>query len=207
MYANRFLTQSRKGAEKRRGLSFLLCATLRLCVSALIFSPTAFGQSITATKAYVDRKYSEATNAVASIVTNEVAGGWICEMKERGHLYEYRDPPYFFPEDEVWALWLWTDGGADKEDFYCRAPEDATELNFTPWLTLRRTSCNALGLAMAKDLEKLPDHETVTNIARDVSNSFWDERNEVLWRLEFRDGEPMFVPVTNENVKATGGVL
>ena len=77
MYANRFLTQSRKGAEKRRGLSFLLCATLRLCVSALIFSaPTAFGQSITATKAYVDRKYAEATNAVPSIVTNVVPSGW-----------------------------------------------------------------------------------------------------------------------------------
>jgi hypothetical protein len=58
-----------------------------------------------------------------------------------------------------------------------------------------------------KDLEKLPTHETVSNVARAVSNSFWDERNEVLWRLEFRDGEPMFVPVTNENVKATGGVL
>ena len=265
------------------------------------------------------------TNDVCAIVTNVVASGWICEMKEWGHLYEYRDPPDFYPEDEVWSLWLWTDGGADKIDFYCVAPEDATELNFTPWLTLRRTSCNALGLAMAKDvekkfaeatnaipsivtnevagftpwefrfssdavaeaakgwnleleyldgfwyfrgvgelpmyhswegkrtrgspndevvfvdwfirnqwdsywvsvtatrrplasrnalglamakdLEKLPDHETVTNVARDVSNSFWDEKNEVLWRMEFRDGEPMFVPVTNENVKATGGVL
>jgi hypothetical protein len=60
---------------------------------------------------------------------------------------------------------------------------------------------------MAKDLEKRPDHETVTNVARAISNSFWDEKNEVLWRLDFRDGEPMFVPVTNENVKATGGVL
>ena len=71
----------------------------------------------------------------------------------------------------------------------------------------RRESRNALGLAMAKDLEKLPDHKTVTNVARAVSNSFWDDKNEVLWRMEFRDGEPMFVPVTNENVKATGGVL
>ena len=69
------------------------------------------------------------------------------------------------------------------------------------------TTRNALGLAKAKDLEKLPTHEMVTNVARAVSNSFWDEKNEVLWRMEFRDGEPMFVPVTNENVKATGGVL
>ena len=53
----------------------------------------------------------------------------------------------------------------------------------------------------------LPTHETVTNVARDVSNSFWDEEHQVLWRMEFRGGEPIFVPVTNENVKATGGVL
>lgn len=53
----------------------------------------------------------------------------------------------------------------------------------------------------------LPTHETVTNIVRNVSNSFWDEENQVLWRVEFRGGEPMFVPVTNENVKASGGVL
>lgn len=71
----------------------------------------------------------------------------------------------------------------------------------------KRITRNALGLAMAKDLEKLPTHETVTNVARAVSNSFWDEKNEVLWRMEFRGGEPMFVPVTNENVKASGGVL
>ena len=58
---------------------------------------------------------------------------------------------------------------------------------------------------VAEVIEAVP--AIVTNIARDVSNSFWDEKNEVLWRLEFRDGEPMFVPVTNENVKATGGVL
>jgi hypothetical protein len=76
-------------------------------------------------------------------------------------------------------------------------------------LTARRQwmSGNALGLAMVKDLEKLPTHETVTNVARSVVNSVWDEKNSVLWRLDFRDGEPMFVPVTNENVKATGGVL
>lgn len=61
--------------------------------------------------------------------------------------------------------------------------------------------------ASAEQVKRLPTHETVTNVARAVGNSFWDEKNEVLWRMEFRDGEPMFVPVTNENVKATGGVL
>lgn len=55
--------------------------------------------------------------------------------------------------------------------------------------------------------ETLAYMSDVTNIVRDVSNTFWDEENQVLWRMEFRGGEPMFVPVTNENVKASGGVL
>lgn len=138
------------------------------------------------------------TNDVCAIVTNEVASGWICEIKELGHLYEYRDPPGFWPEDEVWSLWLWTDGGTDKVDFYCRAPEDATELNFTPWLTLRRTGGNALGLAMAKDLEKLPTHETVTNVARSVVNSVWDASLGVVWEARMHNGHLYYIAVTNK---------
>ena len=225
MYVNRFLTQSRKGAEKRRGLSFLLCATLRLCVSALIFSaPTAFGQSITATKAYVDRKYTEATNAVAIIVTAEDVAwelsadadvdlsGW---KVEKSYIYNISAGI----KRDMWALVVPDLFSAVKKQFAYELEELVTEVTefrrvadgFEPVRTFTvratRTDCNALGLARMKDIEKLPDHETVSNVARAVSNSFWDEKNEVLWRLEFRDGEPMFVPVTNENVKVSGGVL
>lgn len=75
------------------------------------------------------------------------------------------------------------------------------------WSDLYASGYKFEGYASTEQLKRLPTHETVTNVARAVSNSFWDEKNEVLWRMEFRDGEPMFVPVTNENVKATGGVL
>jgi hypothetical protein len=75
------------------------------------------------------------------------------------------------------------------------------------WKDLYAAGYKFEGYASTEQVKRLPTHETVTNVARAVSNSFWDEKNEVLWRLEFRDGEPMFVPVTNENVKATGGVL
>lgn len=89
--------------------------------------------------------------------------------------------------------------------FSFEGKEDATDLSYTD-------QYGTVTFARTKTVEMenrfgLPTHETVTNVARAVSNSFWDEKNEVLWRLEFRDGEPMFVPVTNENVKATGGVL
>jgi hypothetical protein len=43
---------------------------VRVLGLAFLVACSAFGQSITATKAYVDRRYSEVTNAVASIVTN-----------------------------------------------------------------------------------------------------------------------------------------
>ena len=85
------------------------------------------------------------------------------------------------------------------------AEEDATDLEYTDQygtVTLKREkyieSRNRFGFVT---------REEITNTTRKVSNSFWDEKNQVLWRLEFRDGEPMFVPITNENVKATGGVL
>lgn len=131
------------------------------------------------------------TDAVCAIVTNEVASGWICEIKELDHLYEYRDPPGFWPEDEVWYLWLWTDGGTNKEDFYCRAPEDATELNFTPWLTLRRTSGNALGLATMKDLEGKADASITNDIGQLKTEST------LVYRLF--SGSNIVMEVTNYN--------
>ena len=192
----------------------------------------ACGQSITATKAYVDRRYTEATNAVASIVTNEVASGWTITADnpdisldgwyvELGYVMQMpamiRHPRWYikcdywtylktnaFPED---ATVLETEAERAIDSNENGVFDEGEEIITFKVRAERRESRNALGLAMAEDLEKLPDHETVTNVARAVSNSFWDEKNEVLWRMEFRDGEPMFVPVTNENVKATGGVL
>lgn len=180
---------------------------------ALLVAGVAFGQSITATKAYVDRRYTEATNAVASIVTNETTVGWRWELH----------PDFVSATDPVFEAWYLPDGsfgGASWSAVFTMrdgyqmpgdvpAGESDGGRDVVPFYqgTAYRIKGNALGLAMVKDLEKLPTREMVTNVARAVSNSFWDERNEVLWRLEFRDGEPMFVPITNENVKATGGVL
>lgn len=72
MCANRFLTQSRRGAEKRRALVFPLCGTLRLCASALMLSTlAAFGQGKVAYQPYVDSKVqavqSTANNAAAQV--------------------------------------------------------------------------------------------------------------------------------------------
>ena len=153
------------------------------------------------------------TNDVCAIVTNEVEGcwgEWRCSPAEvNGRKVEIcrsiTDPV----DNDAWELRL---GGRLAAAW--KGELDATYLRWEDgeWDGGVLLECtrewipggNALGLAMAKDTVSA---EAVTNVARDVSNSFWDEKNSVLWRLEFRDGEPMFVPVTNENVKATGGVL
>lgn len=150
------------------------------------------------------------TNDVCAIVTNEVDVGFT----DWEFIQKFEDVPVrgchleFYPGGPVWMLdvtyTLWGEEHSTADYVYNKG-EDATELNFDYIIARRRRNMkNELGLAMAKDVVSA---EAVTNIARDVSNSFWDEKNSVLWRLDFRDGEPMFVPVTNENVKATGGVL
>ena len=224
MYANRFLTQGRKGAEKRRGLSFLLCATLRLCVSALIFSaPTAFGQSITATKAYVDRKYAEATNAVPSIVTNVVPSGWTITADnpdisldgwyvELGYVMQLpamiRHPRWYIRCDS-WTH-LKTNAFLEDDTVLESEAERAIDSNKNGFFdegeeiitfnvrAERRESRNALGLAMAKDLEKLPTHETVTNVARSVVNSVWDASLGVAWEARMHNGHLYYIAVTNK---------
>jgi hypothetical protein len=57
---------------------------------------------------------------------------------------------------------------------------------------------NALGLAMAKDLEKLPTHETVTNVARSVVNSVWDASLGVAWQARMHNGHLYYIAVTNK---------
>ncbi len=208
-------------------------------------SSAAFGQSITATKAYVDRRFTEATNAVVSIVTNEVEGGfspwtatvdipendWLDESEKenfRNYTAKWRISwsPQTPDEDDLDMYWSFYPLGnlEGKDDKWFIPPpdvegldENATNILFIiaaerepPWRNVcarttraRQKPGNVLGLAMAKDVVSA---EAVTNIARDVSNSFWDEKNSVLWRLDFRDGEPMFLPITNENVKAGGAM-
>jgi hypothetical protein len=189
-----------------------LCASLRLCVSALIFSaPTAFGQSITATKAYVDRRYTDATNAVAFIVTNEVAGGYT-EWRVFRNGVDVSDvvakKPTWSDEFDGWDLVgvcvpgdlsLIGFDGSDRDEIRLSWDDmDANGYDVAYVATRERLKRNALGLAMAKDLEKLPDHETVTNVARFVVNSVWDASLGVAWEARMHNGHLYYIAVTNK---------
>lgn len=151
------------------------------------------------------------TNDVCAIVTNTVPGGWSewewsdgKTHKDPEYLADAEEPKWMMDLDEAWAYGIGelVDGGADSTRLVFGEYDNTGFLLVATRRWIK--GANALGLAMAKDVVSA---EAATNVARAVSNSFWDDKNEVLWRLEFRDGEPMFVPVTNENVKATGGVL
>jgi hypothetical protein len=61
---------------------------------------------------------------------------------------------------------------------------------------------NTLGLAMAKDLEKLTTHEAVTNIVRDNIGSVWDAQLGVAWQARMHNGHLYYIAVTNQ---PTGG--
>ena len=156
------------------------------------------------------------SNTVVEIVTNEIMVGWtewevrqtagyagiVCSGVYATDGLSPDEPVHWMIDCKEWSELH----GLQEQKYHVPGTGAETNLTFTYGLTAtrRRVTQNALGLAKAKDTVSA---EAVTNIARDVSNSFWDEKNSVLWRLDFRDGEPMFVPVTNENVKATGGVL
>ena len=81
---------------------------------------------------------------------------------------------------------------------------DAGGTSFTVTLTRSHVAKNALGLAMAKDLEKMSDHETVTNVVRKVVNAagryVWDKDLEVCYRLNAAGGFLDLVAVTNVDV-------
>jgi hypothetical protein len=164
--------------------------------AAAIASAGAFGQSVTATKAYVDRKYAEATNAVASIVTNTVEGAWEWQWVAPGRWRVDSDLVYVGDGD--WIVDLWD----VVEDRDVRAfgvgQADSTTVHFRDFGIATKKSVNALGLAMAKDLEKLPDHETVTNVARAVVNSVWDASLGVAWEARMHNGHLYYIAVTNK---------
>jgi hypothetical protein len=182
----------------------------------LIFSaPTAFGQSITATKAYVDRKYAEATNAVPSIVTNEIRlvssnavneAGWVYTWGE-WEIVEARLLSDGKPFEGVTIVpylegWMPSVGGMTFDTV--QGTKDSTDITWYEagayvinaqrrrvWECRR----NALGLAMAKDV---PTAETITNVARSVVNSVWDAALGVAWEARMHNGHLYYIAVTNK---------
>ena len=143
MYANRFLTQSRKGAERRRAFIFSLCGTLRLCVSALMFPVlAAFGQGRVAYESYVDGKVqsvqSTANNAAAQVrALNGVVTGddfalvvtnydSVTRMPSLSARYKLQDGSGRY--GEIWnelTRWEWFFGTWWPSNAYTKAQADA----------------------------------------------------------------------------------
>lgn len=182
-------------------------------------------------EALVDARISGATNAVAetvaSIVTNEVAGGWTITADnpdisldgwyvELGYVMQMpamiRHPRWYIKCDGLTDLktnaFLEDDTVLESEaerliDSNKNGVfDEGEEIIAFNVRAERKESRNALGLAMAKDLEKLPTHEAVTNIVRDNIGSVWDAQLGVAWQARMHNGHLYYIAVTNQ---PTGG--
>ena len=156
------------------------------------------------------------TNDVCNIVTNEVHsfGDWVEEWDPPyyGTVYSFSGP--YYEGGETWSGFYHPKKGMGVDmSFTAAGGEFATRLvfvgdaggtSFTVTLTRSHVAKNALGLAMAKDLEKMSDHETVTNVVRKVVNAagryVWDKDLEVCYRLNAAGGFLDLGAVTNVDV-------
>lgn len=154
------------------------------------------------------------TNDVCAIVTNEVAGGW--EVTTNGVPAPGATITYAFWDDVgvpmagvefhlegklVCELTSGEAGMITNQNSWSYTIYVVDDDEFEHLLGVRmvaeREFRNALGLAMAEDLEKLPTHETVTNVARSVVNSVWDAALGVAWEARMHNGHLYYIAVTN----------
>ena len=202
-----FLLCSFEGDEDATDLSYTdSYGTITFARTKTVVTENRFGL---ATLDDMDSVRGGITNDVCAIVTNEVTG-WRWELH----------PDFVSATDPVFEVWYLPDGsfgGASWNAVFTMrdgyqmpgnvpAGESDGGRDVVPFEqgTAYRIKGNALGLAMAKDLEKLPTHETVTNIVRKVVNTagryVWDKDLEVCYRLNAAGGFLDLVAVTNVDV-------
>ena len=164
----------------------------------------------------VEKKFAEATNAIPSIVTNEVAviGDWVVTTNGayapgwRIDIMELpgADTPVFdvsLLDHEGSPIVILDTIGTPDPTATCYSGRIMEDVGGYGYLGIaytaerKRITRNALGLARIKDIEKLPTHETVTNVARSVVNSVWDASLGVAWEARMHNGHLYYIAVTN----------
>ena len=166
----------------------------------------------------VEKKFAEATNAVASIVTNVVPGytewSFSCEVPEIQAALNANPPGVsrMSNGDEIFYLYKvpvvegyqhgnpesWDYDSWDNPTWMSCGSVYYNDDGFIAVVATRKSiTRNALGLARIKDIEKLPTHETVTNVARSVVNSVWDASLGVAWEARMHNGHLYYIAVTN----------
>lgn len=195
-----------------------ICKVLRtggLALAAILSFPAWGGITVHGTRK--DRIYNDGfvvtnvtadlkvltTNDVCNIVTNEVDEGFT-EWKFSGEMGDKVVQMTPFWLDDVW--WIeasFSESGGttlqalETEENTLKLTVSSSWAGVYGVFTRERIAKNALGLAMVKDLEKLPTHETVTNVARSVVNSVWDASLGVAWEARMHNGHLYYIAVTN----------
>ena len=143
------------------------------------------------------------TNDVCAIITNEVDEGFT-EWKFSGEMGDKVVQMTPFWLDDVW--WIeasFSESGGttlqalETEENTLKLTVSSSWAGVYGVFTRERIAKNALGLATLKDIEKLPNHETVTNVARAVVNSVWDASLGVAWEARMHNGHLYYIAVTN----------
>ena len=157
------------------------------------------------------------SNAVPSIVTNEVAGGWnewvhgprvvrvssfFCAAETSDYSYWVLE---FYDENERCVIIQGYGDAPKKEDVSeIRWTDGPSEYTSAKSVRQRQPSRNALGLATLKDIEGVVTRQELTNAVRKVVNTagryVWDKDLEVCYRLNAAGGFLDLVAVTNVDV-------
>ena len=170
----------------------------------------------------VEKKFAEATNAIASIVTNEVAGytewSFSCEVPEIQAALNANPPGVsrMSNGDEIFHLYKvpvvegyqhgnpesWDYDSWDNPTWMSCGSVYYNDDGFIAVVATRKSiTRNALGLATLKDIESVVTRQELTNAVRTVVNAagryVWDRELEVCYRLNPQGGFLDLIAVTN----------
>lgn len=170
---------------------FFLSLALSLSLSA---------QNITATKAYVDKrdavkrdKVDMAVYAIDwdySVISNKVPGVYFIDDKKTidpGH-------PFIPLYRQTSGAWGEVGYGAIEEGVY-RILAHGSGYDLLDGLLVPRN-------VTAPNGDTIATMGAITNVARDVVNSLWDEEMSVTWQAKMVDGNLYYIAVTNVNLEA-----
>ena len=145
--------------------------------AAALVSAVVSGQSITATKAYVDGKIAQVTNGIpteAEIMT-----------KVDNKLWMFQQQGVNARQAEGLSSWRVALAGSSRYSF-----------------TWDRDLCHWVAWWMNEDFsggeETVAYLSDVTNVARSVVNSVWDASLGVAWQARMHNGHLYYIAVTNK---------
>jgi hypothetical protein len=173
-----------------------------------IFASSLFAQSPTATKEYVDRKNELKRDKTDLTVYSEKLSDFFGIEKwkvnvnhsEYGKIEGVTNTRYIEYGEVYWD---------DRDVPFSLVSSDGTNIIFNSIVRIDTTFSNLKGAAENVTWEFVPVYadslatmSAITNAARDVVNSLYDEEMGVTWQAKMNGGNLYYIAVTNVNLEA-----